>query len=211
MGRSVLTPAVILLGRDHVATVRSREIVRVKSHYTTKVNYEYSEADRHYTDHASFGSDSWTRYHPGAALPIRSICVSALGISVPRTDDYEWVFTSVFAIFWNGMGLWIIYAVLSSACRERAVLAGGDIAVGRVTGKKIVKGKHTSYLLMVAYNAGNGDEHSTKASVTRREHDAANVGDEVTVFYDPARPRRGVVYEYCPYAVRGLEMVQNSN
>lgn len=206
-GRDIATPVVLLLGRDHTSTVVDRNLAKVKSGYLTEVTYEYEEAGRHYTNHTSFDPDAWSCYRPGVTLPIRSIRVAGRGLSVAHTGDFRWAFACAGGILWNLVFVWVTLTMCLAALRQRNVLATGAVVIGSVTTKTIKKGKHTSYHLSVAYHVPNGNQRCAVTAVERREYESANIGDEVVVFYDCTDPERSVIYNYSPYAVRGMEMV----
>ena len=197
-------PAIVLFGHDTTATVVSRTLTTSKKSTRCQVAYAYDESGRHFTDKESFSVDAYGRFAPGTTVPVRSLHVFGLGSSERADASSMSKFGGLFffALIWNGIMFLFFFSLCLAPLLERGLLRDGEATLGQITGKRIHRGKSTTYYLAYRAITADGTEQSGKMSVDKADYDEAQVADEVVILYDPRRPRRTVLYKYSQYAVR---------
>ena len=198
----VTTCALVLDGQGRDATVTHREDVRSKQEGDScQIDYVYSDEGGRHAESCSLDSRAYGAYAPGTKLPIRSIRILGRSQSVlanASAGDLIWG-VALPALFWNGIMFAFFYAMCLSPLRQRRLLRDGQAVMGQITGKKVRKGKSTGYELTYIYPRPDGYAQTRTMEVRKGDYDLANAGDEVLVFYNPSRPKRSVIYEYCQY------------
>jgi hypothetical protein len=198
-------PAMALFGHDTTATVVSRTLIASKGTHCL-VTYAYEESGRRFTDKESFAPDAYRRFAPGTTFPVRSLHVFGLGSS-HRTDDSPlpgFAGLLFFGLFWNGVLFTLFLTFCLAPLLERRLLRDGEATIGRITGKRVNRGKSTTYHLAYRGLTADGTELIGEMSVDQADYNAAQVGEEVLILCDPLRPRRSVLYKYSQYAVRDM-------
>jgi hypothetical protein len=96
-------------------------------------------------------------------------------------------------------GIWILMIAVTPWwiwVRMKRLVAHGQTAVATVTNKRKSFGKSTSYVLDYTFNSPDGAVVAGLTVAPRKKYDVARVGDQITVLFDPRRPKRNVAYEF---------------
>jgi hypothetical protein len=110
----------------------------------------------------------------------------------------------LFAAMWNGMLVWMVWMVLRDAQSWRRLASHGTAVLGRITDKQMVHSRGWKYILTYRF-PGDGAEQEATMWVRRRDFEAIQVGQPVTVVFDPADPKNSLIYRCGEYAVVGLD------
>lgn len=197
----VTTCALALDGQERQATVTHREYVQSqKGGDSCQIDYVYSDEGGRHADSGSLDARAYDLYPRDAKISIRSIRILGRSQSDLVGSGGASIWGLAFAmLFWNGIMFLFFYAVCLSPLRQRRLLRDGQAVMGRITGKKVRKGKSAAYELTYIYPRPDGYAQTRTMDVRKSDYDLANAGDEVLVFYNPSRPKRSVLYEYCQY------------
>ncbi len=198
----VTTCALALYGQQRQATVTRRQYVQSqKGGDSCQIDYVYSDEGGRHNDSGAMDASAYRLFPRDSKIPIRSIRIlgrsqSELAYGSCGASIWGLAFA---ALLWNGIMFIFFYAACLSPLRQRRLLRDGQAVMGQITGKKVRKGKSTGYELTYIYPRPDGYAQTRKMEVRKGDYDLANAGDEVLVFYNPSRPKRSVLYEYCQY------------
>jgi hypothetical protein len=104
------------------------------------------------------------------------------------------------ALFWNGIVLATWWWLAVRPWRRRQLVRYGVPTAGRVREVTKTPGKTDMGYLRYEYPVGPaGESRSRSVEVHLRDVADLKAGDTLTVLYDPARPRRSLVYRLSPY------------
>jgi hypothetical protein len=110
-----------------------------------------------------------------------------------------------FGLIWNGVTcvfLWIAYALPAI---QRALYRSGRVTVGRIIDKHRTSSDGSrSYALKYEFVPEIGASSRPfrgSTSVSAAQYKAVEIGDCLTILYDPGKPHRSVAYRYGYYAV----------
>jgi hypothetical protein len=168
------------------------------------VQYHYDWAGRRVADEQFVTADERDRAVVGSRVGGRvwspwghPICLADVG-SINRQTASDVGGTAVFA----GLPLLIGAVAWSARRRKRWLLTAGSAVFGEVTSAR--RDKPTSAIQTVGYRfhgpAGMVDATQLVGD-SERGDTPVEVGQRVTVLYDPGRPTRSVIYEWSGYTV----------
>lgn len=108
------------------------------------------------------------------------------------------------ALFMGAIGWVLFYGIWLMPWRSRWLARWGEATFGAVTEKKIVHTNRRLLYCSLTYQFKvNGILRAHCIRISPQQYDAIAVGDLVTILFDPWRPNRNMVYDYCDYiAVR---------
>lgn len=118
-----------------------------------------------------------------------------------------------FVVLWHSILVFIVWSVGRAAIRRRYLARHGLPTLGRISDKRVATGKgggmfFLTYHYQVRKNpAGNPidcTEHEATMMVTSKDFQAAQVGQLVTVLFDPANPDNSIIYRCGEYEVIGV-------
>jgi hypothetical protein len=96
---------------------------------------------------------------------------------------------------------WILFqAVWYAPWRTHWLVRYGKATFGAVVSKSILHGgrRHMHFTLTYQFRA-MGTLQARRIRITPQRYDAADLKDLVIILFDPARPRRSIVYDYCDF------------
>jgi hypothetical protein len=206
------TPANAVFGHDSVATVSGKESHKSKNGYSYTVRYAYYESGVRYNDSQGVDERSFRQFTVGASVPVRSLHIAGHGSShfgAESVFDASFFGLLGWMLFWNGVISIFFFAIVVPPLRERKLARTGEAAAGVVTAKQIRPGKSTTYAVLYTFASQTGDRVDAEMKTDIATYGSAQPGDPLTVFYDPLRPKRSLVYQYIQYRIldeHGLEI-----
>ncbi len=109
----------------------------------------------------------------------------------------------LWALFWNGILSIFLYVAWVVPICNRNLVRNGDAVKGTITSKKIVGGKPINY--QISYDFTPINEYQSRQGKTTTTNkmlfDQVQESQEITVLYNPNRPKRNVAYEFGDYVV----------
>ena len=124
---------------------------------------------------------------------------SALDRSLGAYARYRKIlwFGAAFAMAIGGV---LFYAIWLLPWRSRWLTRNGKATFGAVVEKTIVHGmrRHLYFTLTYQFKA-LGSLWAHRIRISPQRYDSAGVKDLVVVVFDPARPSRNIVYDYCDF------------
>jgi hypothetical protein len=192
-----------------VTKVWSEPRPRGPSHHVA-VAYRYEDAE--YTQKLTVGKAEAQALKVGDTLPVEVLAESPDRACLYYEHYPFWFVTILCCVFALGptaaVGkcLWNLYV---TPWKLRRLLRHGEATAGVVVDKQATRGRPPTYVLTYQFQPParpweGGDSASppaVKASMKVYSDDflGCQVGDPVLVVYDPARPRRSVIYRYADY------------
>jgi len=217
-GRLILTVLVAIFGTDIMAKVTEMHTSRGSKGGTTyHVAYTYNADGRDYSDTDSVGAGTYEAIRSpkelegrAAIIRVRHFASGPLHFHVLTQDGSAWKSAASllgFVLFWNGVLSVFVYAVWVVPIRQRGLMRHGEVTDGTIVGSRVRSGKATTYYATFRFR-----DPESGAEITREmqlpgeaQYSAAKPGLEVSVLYDPSRPKRAIAYEFCGYQVDGAQ------
>lgn len=221
-----LAMVAVLFGRINVGTIRFlwwSEIVPAK---VTKVTATPRERGPFYALHLAYryGGSEYTRavhVAPEEAAARKEGDIVAVQLLPERPDaaslfypQYPRKFVTAASALFTVLplaflvkGLWDL---LVAPWKLRRLLRQGDVAAGVIVGRREIAGRAAAVKLTYAFDVPQQDTGEWSSEAVRVQTSmwvpgtgarSAKVGDIVTVFYDPWRPKKSVVYECADYRI----------
>lgn len=188
-------------------TVTGHEYVRASRGARCKISYVYDDSAGHHAGSDLFPATAYLQYAPGDTIPMhwyRTLGHTTVEFG-PPASALMIALLAFCVILLFGLLIFSFYVCVLLPLSNRRLLRDGDAVVGKITGKKTYRpqGQYASvsYELSYAYSSTGGADRVQTMRVGKADYDLAKKGDEVMVFYDPQRPRRSVLYQYCNYAL----------
>jgi len=190
---------VLANGAPITATVDGTHVTHGK-HTNYYVDYDYMLDG---ADHTDSQSVNWQTYDDtsegqifrGKAMKLWGHYFSETELSDVRAGAMKGLaIAGVWIVVLLGIGwqYWI---------RRRFLVQNGTAIASAITDKTIVRGKSSAYFIHFTFEAREGGSFSGKTVTTRKNYDQAQVGQMITVIYDPMKPKRNMAYEYCDFEV----------
>jgi hypothetical protein len=132
-------------------------------------------------------------------IHLGSVGYSALDRSLKAYARYRMIlwFGAVFALAIGGV---LFYAAWMLPWRSRWLAQHGEATFGAVVGKSIVHGRRRYLYFTLTYQfKALGALQARRIRISPQRYDSAGVKDLVIVLFDPARPSRNIVYDYCDF------------
>jgi hypothetical protein len=107
-----------------------------------------------------------------------------------------WFCTS-FALAIGGV---LFYAIWLLPWRSYWLTQHGKATFGAVVEKSIVHGSRRLFYFTLTYQfRASGDLYARRIRISPQRYDSAGVRDLVIILFDPKRPGRNIVYDYCDF------------
>jgi hypothetical protein len=158
--------------------------------HTPHVRYRFAVNSQEFTGSSSSPNSTWKTLHEGDTLPVRYVPADP---KVNHPDQWavdvtpQWLALVVPAMFSLGSAIMLIQIQ-----RQWRLLSEGRAAQGVVTKmRRTDKGTSVSY----EFRLRNGAVQKGRSQASRRN--AAAIGNQVCILYDPDNPRRNAVYPMC--------------
>lgn len=215
VAQTLLWAAIALFGTELQARVEKTTSHRAKSSMTYRLHYSYTidgvehtyEVDINQAEHAALkkGQPLTVRHYPG---------VPHYG-HWPQVESHsplvQVFFFWGFALFWNGVlsiFLWMAWIV---PWQQWRIVRYGEATTGIIREVTKTHGKSgMSYKFRYEFACLPSDSAEGVVSGTVSSSQAAaaslNVGDLVTVLYDPRRPKRNLLYAVADFEVKPAPM-----
>jgi hypothetical protein len=148
--------------------------------------------------------DEYQAFHVGQPVNAHLIHLGSLGYSAldrslaayARNRMIAW-FSAAFAF---AIGWLLFYAIWLLPWRSHWLTQHGHATFGAIIEKSIVHGprRHLAFTLTYQFKA-LGTLWSRRIRISSQRYDSAGVKDLVIILFDPARPSRNIVYDYCDF------------
>jgi hypothetical protein len=108
-------------------------------------------------------------------------------------------FSAAFAVAIAGV---MYYAIWLLPWRSRWLAKNGKATFGAVVSKGIYQGgrRYIAFRLTYQFKA-MGELYARRIQINPQRYDSANIKDLVIILFDPKRPSRSIVYDYCDFVV----------
>jgi hypothetical protein len=108
-------------------------------------------------------------------------------------------FSAAFAL---AIGWALFHGLWLSPWRSYWLARNGKATFGAVVEKTVirVRRRHVSFTLKYQFKA-NGIVQARRIHISPQRYDDAGVRDLVIILFDPAKPWRNIVYDYCDFVV----------
>lgn len=160
-----------------------------------QVEYEITEAEYQATSQ-------------GQTVPVKYLAlgpkVYSIALLPGRNPMPNYAFLAVFTLGWNGVVFGILYMAYILPKIRRSLYREGEATVGKITNKRVDEGEGTLYTLFYEFTLDPLVSSQTiggRVQVSKAEYEAANIGDELTILYNPHKPRFNVSYRHGGYGV----------
>ena len=169
-----------------------------------QVDYTYQVSGRTYNQHASLNYAACGSLEPDMSVPVKTITSmpqlhSELQYgNIASAEASQWGI----ALFWNAI-VWIFVGCLwLIPANQRKLVADGVPGIGKITAKNQGEDDGTKYYSLKYTFIPEGSAASAvnaDARVEKDEWDGIEVGDQITVLYNPSKPSPGLLYRFNPY------------
>jgi hypothetical protein len=183
------------------ARITSLNIIHGKG-ITYDVQYRYLISGNQVEGSDSVDQKIYARLQVGQAITVRAAMLGPWPASeIPRRNYFasRW-FLWLWTIGWNGFVLKLLY---NGVIIPRRLVREGTAVLGQIVGKKMMRGRSTVYRLRYEYQPMGGDTITRTMDVTRKNFDAISEGQQAVILYDPMKPKRSTIYDYCSYQAAG--------
>ena len=204
-----------LLGADYPGTVVSSKVWHSAKHGDTyTLNYRFEADGETRLDSAKV---SWSVYqtylNPAFGQTNPPVTVHYLGVgplhhAALRETGSPWSeigFLTLWAVFWNGVLSFFVYAIWVKPIRARLLYKNGEATAGKLLRKRMSTGKSSTYYVGYRFkDPYSGQDYESEIQVWKADDWAQAVeGQPVTVLFAKGNPKRSTVYEFGGYRVEG--------
>ena len=178
------------------------------------VDYHYTLEGREFSHSGTVGAAAYAALPrpkdlegPASTLPVRHLNLGRWHYQVITLEGSAWKTAGgilLFALFWNGILSVFVYVAWVAPLRARWLVRGGQTTMGMILTSRAARGsKSTSYYATFRFrDPATGQEIQREMSLPGlAQYNEARAGREVTVIYQPEKPRRALVYELSGYRV----------
>jgi hypothetical protein len=194
--------------KGHVTNMHTSRTSKGRTVYNVKYSYEMAGQ----TKTASQGvSRTYYEYLQGLDQESPEITIRHLAIWPYHHDEIRtgtgglWGqigFLTLWVGFWDSIMSVFLYQLWIKPLRTRQLYKRGQSTTGTLTRKRAQRGRGTRYFLSYTYRIFDGSLLTSETEIwSSADWDAAKVGQQVTVLYAEAKPKRSTVYEYGGYTV----------
>jgi hypothetical protein len=203
LGLVVLEPIVVFLLPARPARI-VRQWCEFKARRGTAYYIEYQFDRSGFTDRDEVLPDEYNAFSVRQTVKAHLIHLgplrySALDRSLAAYARYRMIlwFGALFALAIGGV---LFYAIWLLPWRSYWLTRHGHATFGAVVEKSIVHGRrrHLYFTLTYQFNA-LGTLQAQRIRVSPQRYDSAGIKDLVIILFDPARPSRNMVYDYCNF------------
>jgi hypothetical protein len=203
LGVVVLEPIIVFLFPARPARVvgQWREF---KGRRGTEYYIEYQFDRSGFTGRDEVLPDEYQAFQVGQAVKAHVIHLGPMGYSMldrslrayARYRMILW-FGALFALAIGGV---LFYAIWLLPWRSHWLTRHGEATFGAVVEKSIVHGRrrHLYFTLTYQFRAQR-TLRARRIRISSQRYDSADVKDLVIILFDPARPSRNIVYDYCDF------------
>ena len=78
------------------------------------------------------------------------------------------------------------------------------MSVGEKTAPRVARGKVNTLLVDYRYKSSDSTERDGTQALNKNDYDALQLGQAVTVLFDPLNPTSSIIYRCCEYEVVGV-------
>jgi len=151
------------------------------------LRYIYGSGTSRITDSGQLSESRYATLQVGDTISIR-----ALGSgSLVRLFCWLWAIGSIGGTLVMMRQLWLL---------PRQLVRDGQVIIGHITDKKIRRSRSgQTCTLFYEYHPVTGEAIHSKMSMVRGQFNAPEPGSDVVVLYDPAKPKRSIVYDACDF------------
>lgn len=103
------------------------------------------------------------------------------------------------ALFASAIGWVLFHAIWLSPWRSRWLVRHGQATFGAVVAKSILHGRRHLFFTLTYQFKALGTLRARRIRISPQRYDSADVADLIIILFDPARPSRNIVYDYCDY------------
>ena len=203
-GVVVLEPIVVfLLPAQPARLLRQWRETKVRGGTDYWIEYQFDRSG--FVGHSRVPQEQYQALHVGQPLMAHLIHIGPLGYSaLDRTAaDYArgrmilW-FGTLFALLIGGIFYYEFWLLPS---RAHWLMHHGEVTFGAVVEKRISHSqRHFSCSLTYQFKAA-GALRARRIRISPQRYDATGVKDLVIILFDPRRPKRNIVYDYCNFVV----------
>ena len=203
LGLVVLEPIVVfLLPAQPARVVGQWREFKAREGTTCYIEYQFDRFKFTGTDEVL--PDEYPAFQVGQAVRAHVIHLGPLGYSAldrslrayARYRMILW-FSALFALAIGGV---LFYAIWLLPWRAHWLTRHGEATFGAVVEKSIIHGRrrHLYFTLTYQFKA-QGTLRARRIRISPQRYDSAGVKDLVIILFDPARPSRNIVYDYCDF------------
>jgi len=150
--------------------------------------------------------DEYRAFRVGQTVKAHLIQMGPLGYSA--LDRSPGAYARSRMILWFGaffalaIGWVLFYAIWLLPWRAHWLARNGQATFGAVVEKSVVQSGRRHYFYTLTYQfKAVGALRAWRIRISSQRFDSAGVKDLVIILFDPARPNRSIVYDYCDFIV----------
>lgn len=200
---AVLEPIVAFLFPAQPARIvdLSRDF-KVHRGFAYRVQYQFDRSG--FIGHDEVLPDEYRELQVGQAINAHVVHLGRFGYSIldrspgayARNRMINWFCTA----FAAAIGWVFFHAVWLMPRRARWLAQNGEATFGAVVVKSVVQRARRHLFCTLTYQFKvNGTLRARRIRVSPQRYDAAQLGDLITILFDPKRPGRSIVYEYSDF------------
>jgi hypothetical protein len=203
LGLVVLEPIVVfLLPAQPARIVGQWREFKARRGTTYYIEYQFDRSG--FIGHDEVLPDEYQAFQTGQAVKAHAIHVGAVGYSAldrslkayARYRMILW-FGALFALAIGGV---LFYATWLLPWRSCWLARHGEATFGAVVEKSIVHGRRRYLFFTLTYQfKARGALRARRIHISPQRYDSAGIRDLVIILFDPARPGRNIVYDYCDF------------
>jgi hypothetical protein len=203
LGFAILEPIVVfLLPAQPARIIRQWRTSAVHRGIAEHIEYQFDRSGFVGRDEVLPGE--YEAFPVGKAVKAHLIHVGSLGYSAldrsaaaySQNRKILW-FSAAFALAISGV---FFYALWLVPWRARWLTQYGKPTFGAVVEKSIVnRGRRHLYFTLTYQFKALGVLRARRICISPQRYDSAGVKDLVVILFDPARPSRNIVYDYCDF------------
>jgi Protein of unknown function (DUF3592) len=203
--------AMVAIGRSFGVTVPGRVTDKTtlgRGNRARRLTFQFQVDGEDHTAQVSVDGASYDRVNIGDPVQVR-VWPAWPGPSAAIEDPVlarSWsdVCFFGFAVLVNGILILLVGGLLRKARIWRNLARCGIATVGRITDKRVERGKVNTLLVDYRYKSSDGTERDGTQALNKNDYDALQVGQAVTVLFDPLNPKSSIIYRCCEFEVVGV-------
>jgi hypothetical protein len=202
VGLAVFEPVVVFLIPGQPARVVGKGETDGKRQAGYYVEYRFDRSG--FTARDQILPGEYSAFAVGQAISAHVVHLGPVGYA---TLDRSWpAYRRYRSILWFGtvfasvIGGVLFYGVWLLPWRAWGLVRNGEAAFGAVVAKSIIRGPRRFLHFTLTYQfKARGELRATKIHISPQRYDATGVKDLVIILFDPNRPSRNIVYDYCDF------------
>lgn len=181
------------------------------------LQYRYNANGSEYTKSDTVGQNTYQKLTQSGKIKeglttfrVRYVGQGSMHFHVLIENGSTWIlFGSMlfFVLFWNGVLSVFVYIAWVVPLHTRWLVRHGAVTVGKIVSRRTQRGKGTRYYATYRFREPvSGQDFEREMQLPKESlYWVAEKGMEVTVLYNPLKPKRSLVYELCGYRASGAE------